>query len=133
MKTSAKLFFFLGLFYTPLIFIYGHFTHWDEPVGTVALALSTGFGLMMALYFMATDRKMAEDPSDRPDGEISDVSGELGFFSPHSWWPLWLALSIAFLAVGMAVGWWMVFIAAPLVAIATVGWTFEYFSGEHAV
>lgn len=133
MKTSYKLFLVLGLFYLPLIFIYGHFSHWEEPVGVVGLALSAGFGLMIAGYFAVTDRKLGAGPSDRPEGEISDVSGEQGFFSPHSWTPLWLAAAIALLAFGMAVGWWIVFIAAPLVCVAVVLWTFEYFSGEHAI
>lgn len=133
MKTSAKLFLYLGLFYVPLIFIYGHFTEWSEPVGAVGLALSAGFGLMIAGYFAMTDRKMDLDPSDKPEGEINEVSGEVGFFSPYSWWPLWLAASISLLALGLAVGWWIVFIAAPLVALAVVGWVFEYFSGEHAI
>ena len=69
MKTSAKLFLYLGLFYVPLIFIYGHFTEWSEPVGAVGLALSAGFGLMIAGYFAMTDRKMDLDPSDKPEGE----------------------------------------------------------------
>ncbi|CAM2870025.1 MULTISPECIES: cytochrome c oxidase subunit 4 [Dermacoccus] len=133
MKTSAKLFLYLGLFYVPLIFIYGHFTEWSEPVGAVGLALSAGFGLMIAGYFAMTDRKMDLDPSDKPEGEINEVSGEVGFFSPYSWWPLWLAASISLLALGLAVGWWIVFVAAPLVALAVVGWVFEYFSGEHAI
>ncbi|KLO63058.1 cytochrome C oxidase subunit IV [Dermacoccus sp. PE3] len=133
MKTSAKLFLYLGIFYVPLIFIYGHFTEWSEPVGAVGLALSAGFGLMIAGYFAMTDRKMDLDPSDKPEGEINEVSGEVGFFSPYSWWPLWLAASISLLALGLAVGWWIVFVAAPLVALAVVGWVFEYFSGEHAI
>ena len=133
MKTSAKLFLYLGLFYVPLIFIYGYFTEWAEPVGAVGLALSAGFGLMIAGYFAMTDRKMDLDPSDKPEGEINEVSGEVGFFSPYSWWPLWLAASISLLALGLAVGWWIVFVAAPLVALAVVGWVFEYFSGEHAI
>lgn len=133
MKTSAKLFLILGLFYVPLIFIYGYFSDWEEPVGTVGLALSAGFGLMIAGYFFATDRKMDLDPSDKAEGEINEVSGEVGFFSPHSWWPLWLAASISILALGLAIGWWIVFVAAPLVVLAVVGWVFEYFSGEHAI
>lgn len=133
MKTSAKLFMWLGLFYVPLIFIYGHFSEWKEPVGTVGLALSAGFGLMIAIYFAVTDRKLDMSPSDKPEGEINEVSGEMGFFSPHSWWPLWLGLSLAILALGLAIGWWIVFIAAPLVVLAVIGWTFEYFSGENAI
>ena len=88
---------------------------------------------MIAGYFAMTDRKMDLDPSDKPEGEINEVSGEVGFFSPYSWWPLWLAASISLLALGLAVGWWIVFVAAPLVALAVVGWVFEYFSGEHAI
>lgn len=133
MKTSSKLFLCLGVFYIPLIFIYGHFSHWDEPVGVVSLALSAGFGLMLAGYFAVTDRKLDLSPSDKPDGEINEISGEVGFFSPHSWSPLWLAGAISILALGLAVGWWIVFVAAPLVCIAVVIWVFEYFSGEHAV
>lgn len=33
----------------------------------------------------------------------------------------------------VAIGWWMVIIAAPFVALAPVGWTFEYFRGQNAV
>lgn len=133
MKTSAKLFLILGLFYVPLIFIYGYFSDWSEPVGTVGLALSAGFGLMIAGYFFMTERKMDLDPSDKAEGEINEVSGEVGFFSPHSWWPLWLAASLSILALGLAIGWWIVFVAAPLVVLSVVGWVFEYFSGEHAI
>ena len=34
-------------------------------------------------------------PEDRKDGEIADGAGELGFFPPYSWWPLWCALTLA--------------------------------------
>ena len=33
----------------------------------------------------------AKDADDDLDAEVSDGAGELGFFSPHSWWPLPLA------------------------------------------
>jgi hypothetical protein len=35
--------------------------------------------------------------------------------------------------LGAAIGWWLVMIAAPFMALATVGWTFEYFRGDKAV
>lgn len=133
MKTASKLFLFLGLFYLPLIFIYGYFGHWHEPVGVVGLALSAGFGFMVAGYFAVTDRKVDVSPSDRLDGEIDDFSGELGFFAPYSWAPLWLAAAISLFALGAAVGWWLVFIAAPLICIAVVLWVFEFFTGPNAV
>jgi hypothetical protein len=66
-------------------------------------------------------------------GEIAEQAGDYGFFSPHSWWPLWLGMSAAVLFLGVAIGWWLFIIAAPFAAVATVGWTFEYFRGENAV
>lgn len=133
MKTTAKICLFLGLFYLPILFVYGYFTEWKEPVGTVGLALSTGFGLMIWGYLTVTDNKLAYLPGDNPEGEIDEIQGEYGFFSPHSWWPLWLGGALSLLSLGIAVGWWLVMIAAPLVLITVVGWVFEYFRGMDAV
>ena len=124
MKTTAKICLFLGLFYIPFLFIYGYFTEWKEPVGTVGLALSSGFGLMVWGYLAITNKKLNGLPGDDEHGEISDIQGEYGFFSPHSWWPLWLAASLSMLSLGVAVGWWMVMVAVPLVLISVVGWVF---------
>lgn len=133
MKTTSKLFLWLGLFYIPLLFIYGYFTQWEEPVGTVGLALSAGFGLMIAGYIAVTTKKLDAIPADDADGEISDISGNYGFYSPHSWWPIALAAAVSLFALGVAVGWWMVIVATPLVPLAVVGWVFEYFRGADAV
>lgn len=133
MKTTAKLFLILGIFYVPLIFIYGHFSNWDEPVGTVGLALSAGFGFMLAGYLAITEKKFEVSPSDRAEGEIADLAGDYGFFSPNSWAPLGLAAALSLIALGLAVGWWMVFVGAPLLIIAVMYWVFEYFGGEHPI
>ena len=53
-------------------------------------------------------------------------------FAPFSWWPLPLAASGALAFTGLALGWWLVGIAAVLGAISLVGWTFEFYRGEHA-
>ena len=133
MKTTAKICLYLGLFYLPIPFIYGYFTDWDEPVGTVGLALSSAFGFMIWGYLTITAKKLAYMPGDNADGEISELEGEYGFFSPHSWWPLWLAAALSLTSLGLAVGWWLVMVSAPLVLIAVVGWVFEYFRGMDAV
>lgn len=133
MKISSKLFLYLGFFYVPLIFIYGYFTHWKEPVGAVGLGLSAGFGIMVAGYLTITDRKLDLSPSDNEDGEIADISGEYGFFSPHSWWPIALAGALSVLALGMAIGWWIVIVATPVLCLCVVGWVFEYFRGVDAI
>jgi cytochrome c oxidase subunit IV len=33
----------------------------------------------------------------------------------------------------MAVGWWLAITGMFLAAVAVIGWTFEYFRGEHTV
>lgn len=133
MKVEFKLFGLLAVFCVVMGFIYGHFTHWDEQVGSVALFLTGGLCLLIGGFLWWTGRKLDLRPDDDPLGEISDVEGDYGFFSPHSWWPLFLGLSCGLLSLGLAVGWWLVMLAVPFVAIAAVGWVFEYFRGDNAI
>ena len=70
---------------------------------------------------------------DDPLGEIEDIQGDYGFFSPHSWWPLFLAGSGALVFLGLAVGWWLFVIGVFVGVPAVVGWTFEYWKGPHAL
>jgi hypothetical protein len=49
---------------------------------------------MVGYYVWFTDRRIGVTlPEDNLQGEIADSAGELGFYSPHSWWPLPLAAS----------------------------------------
>ena len=57
-------------------------------------------------------------------------TGELGFFSPYSWWPLYVALAAATAAVGFAIGWWLFLIGAMLMILAAIGFVFEYYRGH---
>lgn len=52
-------------------------------------------------------------PEDFEDAEIADGAGELGFFAPHSWWPIMAALSFSVAAVGVAL-WlpWLIALAS---------------------
>ncbi|RYJ04216.1 MAG: cytochrome c oxidase subunit 4, partial [Actinomycetales bacterium] len=59
-------------------------------------------------------------------------AGELGFFPPYSWWPLFAAMSFGMLVLGVVFGWWMFIMALPFGAICLVGWLFEYYRGAHA-
>nr|WP_279671939.1 cytochrome c oxidase subunit 4 [Flexivirga meconopsidis] len=113
--------------------IYGVFTKWEEPVGTVALFLTAGLCIMIGGFLWWTGRKIDLRPDDDPLGEISDIEGDYGFFSPHSWWPLFLGASGALMFLGLAVGWWLVMLAVPFVAVSAIGWVFEYFHGEHSI
>jgi hypothetical protein len=43
-----------------------------------------------------------------------------------------LGLSCAAGFLGLAVGWWIVFIAGGMAVVALVGWVYEYSRGDHA-
>lgn len=133
MKVELKFFALVGVFAAVMTVIYWVWTGGDEPVGIVALALTGAMALMISGYLAVTARKLDLRPDDNPEGEIDEIEGEYGFFSPYSWWPLFLAFACALMFLGVAVGWWLVILAAPMVALSTVGWTFEYFRGENAV
>lgn len=133
MKAETKLFAILIPFFVVMAAVYAYLTGGSEPVGIVGFALTAALCGFIAGYLWLTARKLDERPEDRLHGEIAEQAGDYGFFSPHSWWPLWLGLSCAALFLAVAIGWWLVIISAPFVALATVGWTFEYFRGEKAV
>ena len=101
--------------------------------GTSALTMTTLLAAMMTLYLGFHAKKMDPRPEDRKDGEIADGAGELGFFPPYSWWPLWCGLTLAVMVFGVAAGaWWLFIIGTGLGALALSGLVFEYYRGEHA-
>jgi hypothetical protein len=87
----------------------------------------------VTLYLGFHAAKMEPRPEDRKDAEIADGAGELGFFPPYSWWPLWCAATLAVIVYGVAIGaWWLLIIGVGLGALALSGFVFEYYRGEHA-
>jgi hypothetical protein len=101
--------------------------------GTSALVMTTLLAAMMTLYLGFHASKMEPRPEDRPDAEIADGAGELGFFPPYSWWPLWCGASLGVMVYGVAIGaWWLLIIGVGLGALALSGLIFEYYRGEYA-
>ncbi len=100
--------------------------------GTSALTMTTLLTLMMTIYLGFHANNMEPRPEDRKDAEIADGAGELGFFPPYSWWPLWCAVCLAVIVLGVVIGWWLVIIGVMLGAVALSGWIFEYYRGVHA-
>jgi len=82
------------------------------------------------LGFHATH--MDPRPEDRKQGEIADGAGELGFFPPYSWWPLWCAATLAACVLGIVYGWWLFIIGVAFGSIAVSGWIYEYYRGDYA-
>ena len=139
MRASAILFWILAGFFAISAGIYAYWTWFDEsqpgiePAGTVALTLTAVLSAFIAFYLgRVHSAQGAELPEDRLDANIDDGDAELGFFSPWSWWPIVLAGGAALGFLGLAIGFWITFIAIPIVAIALVGWVYEYYRGNFA-
>ncbi|AND16287.1 cytochrome c oxidase subunit 4 [Rathayibacter tritici] len=104
-----------------------------EWVGAVAIGLSAVLGAFIAFYVGRVHQAQgAELPEDRLDADIDDGDPELGFFSPWSWWPLILGGSAALGFLGLAVGFWITYIAVGLFLVAIAGWVYEYYRGYFA-
>lgn len=132
MKVETRLFLVLGIFFLPLPFIYGFWEGWHELAGPIALFLSSLLCFLVFFFLQVTSRKFTNRPEDDPRGEIAEQEGDYGFFTPYSWWPLWLGLSAAVAFAGLAVGWWLFIIGALFGLPALIGWTFEHYKGEYA-
>jgi cytochrome c oxidase subunit IV len=103
-----------------------------DPTGGTALALAVGLAFLIGFYILFTGRRLPRRPEDDIEGEIEQGTGELGFFSPHSWWPLFVGLAAALTAVGVAVGWWLFLIGALALLLSVIGFVFEYYRGHFA-
>jgi len=130
MKVEGWLFAAGFFFFAISAVIYGLLS--EEPVGTVALAFTAGLAFLIGYYLLFTARRIDPRPEDSKYAEISDGAGELGFYSPHSWWPLAVAFFAALVFVGIIIGWWLFLIGAIGAALAVVGLVLEYYRGEPA-
>jgi len=130
MKVEGYLFLGCAVFFGASDFVYWYFSH--DPTGSTALAIAVGLAFLIGFYVLFTGRRLPPRPEDESEGEIYQSTGELGFFSPHSWWPLFLALAAGVAAIGVAIGWWLFLIGMLMTLLATVGFVFEYYRGHYA-
>ena len=130
MKIEGYMFVGLGIFFVGITPIYWFLS--KDPTGTAALVLTIGLCSLIGYYLVYTGRRLPERPEDRKDGEIADGTGELGFFSPHSVWPLFLGLAAAFATIGVVVGWWMFIIGAAFVGMTVALFVLEYYREGYA-
>ncbi|SDC22354.1 cytochrome c oxidase subunit 4 [Streptomyces prasinopilosus] len=129
MKIQGKMFVWLSAFLLVVAIVYGVWS--KEPAGTTALFLAFGLSIMVGFYLGFTARRVDVGPQDNKEADVADDAGELGFFSPHSWQPLGLGLGGAVAFLSVAVGWWLMYFAAPLILLSIWGWVFEYYRGEN--
>ena len=125
MKAGWKLFIGLAFFYAIVTVVYWQIG--GEAVGITAIALSSGLALMIGYYLWFIDKRLSATlPEDNKLGEIADSAGELGFYSPHSWWPLPVAASMCAAGLGLLIGWWLTLIAVGVLLISVIGFVLEY-------
>jgi hypothetical protein len=125
MKVSWQLFIGLSLFYVLMTVIY-----WQvggEPVGIGGMLLAAALAGMVGFYVWFTQRRIGQIlPEDNLTALISDGAGDLGFYSPHSWWPLPVALSMCALTLSLIIGWWLTVISLGALVISIIGMVTEY-------
>ena len=125
MKASWKLFGGLSVFYVIMTVIY-----WQvggEEVGIAGMLLSACLAGMVGFYVWFTQKRIGVTlPEDNLTAEIADGAGELGFYSPHSWWPLPVGLAATAAGVGLIVGWWLTLIAVGALIVSVMGFVLEY-------
>ena len=130
MKIEANVFLLPGVFFVLVGVVYGFLTDFKELVGFPAILLSAGLAFMVGIYFQMLAKRHGVRPEDREDGEIAELSGDQGFYSPWSWWPLVLAAGSALSFVALAVGWWIMVPAGIIAVVGLVGWVFEFSTGR---
>jgi hypothetical protein len=137
MKAEARIFFIVAVFALVMSGVYWYWTaasatHGAEPVGIVALFLTAGLAFLAGSYMQFVARRIDPRPEDREDAEISDGAGEMGFFSPGSYWPVAMAATAALAALGLAFFHiWLLVIALIALLFTIGGLVFEYHTGPN--
>jgi len=119
-----------AVFFLPLSVVYFYFSR--DPVGTTALAMSAGLAFIVAFYVLYTSKRVYPRPEDRQNAEIDEADPEYGFYSPHSWWPLFIGFATFVIVLGLIFANWVIVFGVFLLLLALVGWLFEYYRGYFA-
>ena len=103
-----------------------------EATGSLGLLLSAVLAGFIAFFLNMVNKSQGGIllPEDSLVADIDDADPNIGHFAPWSWWPLVLGFSVGLAFLGLAVGFWIIFLAIPFVLIAITGWTYEYYRGN---
>jgi hypothetical protein len=124
-KANWQLFTGLSVFYVLMTVVYWYVG--GEAVGITGMLLAACLAGMVGFYVWFTQKRIGTlMPADNVTAEISDGAGELGFYSPHSWWPLPVALAAVAMGMGLIIGWWLTVIALTALFFGIIGWVTEY-------
>ena len=103
-----------------------------EITGTAALILTFLLSFMITAYFGLVAQRIDPRPEDKKVGEIAEGAGELGFFAPHSKWPLFVSLTFVLVALAPIFGWWLAILGFGFGALTLSGLVYEFYRGDHA-
>ena len=121
MKVEARIFELLTIFFFAIGTLYLILS--QEPAGSAALYLTGGLSLLVGTYFRFVARRLESPrPEDNPAGEVSDGAGDVGFFSPGSYWPIILAGSVALMAISLAFMYFWAIAISAIILLICVGW-----------
>jgi len=134
MRVEARLFLGLAGFCWLTSVGYGIWTAQSqghvEVAGLAALILSGGLLGISGSFFWFVSRRIDARPEDRADAEIAEAAGELGFFSPGSYWPLGIASAAMATGLGFALFQiWLVIVGVMGILFTVGGLLFEYYVG----
>ena len=128
MKVESLIFLLVAVFCFVVAAIYGLWSY--EPIGTTALVLSGGLTSLIGGFFWFVSRRIDARPEDRKDADIAEGAGELGFFSPGSYWPLGMGAAATVIGMGLAfVQLWLSIVGVLLLFFTIGGLLFEYYVG----
>jgi len=128
MIVGGKLFAYGTVLYIGLAIIYWFMS--GDVVGTTALALTGGLAFLISFYVLFTSKRVGPLPEDNEFALISDIDPDYGFFSPYSWWPFAIGLSVAIFVLGFVFARWMMVFGLFALMMAIYGLIFEYYRGE---
>lgn len=132
MHIEARIFEILTAFFVLTAIVYAVLTGMFadggvEWAGSTALVMTAGLTLIIGTFFRFVARRLDTRPEDYEDAEISDGAGEMGFFSPGSYWPIGVAAAAALLSIALAF-WqpWLIIVGIVVVIMSVAGLVFEY-------
>jgi hypothetical protein len=129
-RIEGGLFFIGFVFYSLLSGVYWYFSR--DEIGTTALALTGGMAFLISFYALYTSKRVYPRPEDRLDAEMDEADPEYGFYSPHSWWPLAVAVPTVMIVLGLIFAVWLIVLGVAALVLGLVGLLFEYYRGEFA-
>lgn len=132
MKVESYIFLGIAAFIAVATGIYWWFSR--EVTGTTALILSGGLALIIGSYLLFQARRLPMlRPEDRGEADIHEGAGDIGFFAPHSLWPVLCAAGAAVTFLGLIFGLFLILLGLIFLAIAVPGLLYEFYLGRGAL